>query len=287
MDAVYIFRHSPFHDFEIRYSLRSLARHAPYIRKVWVFGDRPRFLSEDTSLIQHVPHEYTARLVGVRTPVTSFFLLMVLASLIPELEFEYLLWSDDHYLLKDYSIRAAQTTRYHADLALAKLSGSRMQGWRLALARTARTLLRLGYPAYNFETHTPHYLTRKMVFEAYSDFHEVIPTDRLARLTGPTAILNHAHKSERMALTRLQDENSMCGFWYMPPRYEEVVEASKGKTFFNFDDLAFGQGIRRFLMDRFPGPSKYERKSSASPGSRGLKRPGRLATDCRLARRLW
>jgi hypothetical protein len=48
-------------DVEIRYSLRSLAKYAPYIRKVWIFGDRPAFLSEDTSLIRHVPQSYLTR----------------------------------------------------------------------------------------------------------------------------------------------------------------------------------------------------------------------------------
>jgi hypothetical protein len=41
VDALYLFRHSVYGDVEIRYSLRALAKHAPYIRKVWIFGDRP------------------------------------------------------------------------------------------------------------------------------------------------------------------------------------------------------------------------------------------------------
>ena len=290
MDAVYIFRHSPFHDFEIRYSLRSLARYAPYIRKVWIFGDKPRFLSNDKTLIQHVPHEYTARVVGVQTPVTDFSMLMVLASLIPELGFEYLQWSDDHYLLKDYPISEARKTRYHADLPPVMPAAKVIGKWKQTLRFTADTLRYIGYTAYNFETHTPRCLTRKMVFDAYSDLRKFITEEHFAALTGPTAILNPAYCRERMALTRLKDENSMCGFWQTPPSYEDVVEASEGKTFFNFDDLAFGTGIRRFLMEQFPSPSQYERtrsratrawavssrsRSSAPPGSRSLPRTAR------------
>jgi hypothetical protein len=95
MDALYLFRHSVYGDVEIRYSLRSLAKHAPYIRKVWIFGDRPAFLSEDTRLIEHVPHEYVARVGNFRTPVTNFFLMLYLSSLIPDLAHEYLQFSDD------------------------------------------------------------------------------------------------------------------------------------------------------------------------------------------------
>lgn len=61
MDALYLLRHSPHEDLEIRYSLRSLARHAPHIGKVWIFGDRPAFLTADTSVAERVPHDATAR----------------------------------------------------------------------------------------------------------------------------------------------------------------------------------------------------------------------------------
>ncbi len=52
MDALYVFQHSKAGDEEIRFSLRSLARNAPFLRKVWVFGDRPAFLPHDTSRIE-------------------------------------------------------------------------------------------------------------------------------------------------------------------------------------------------------------------------------------------
>jgi hypothetical protein len=64
MDVVYLFRHSPNQDFEIRQSLRSIDRHAPYIRKVWIFGDRPSFISDDTSLLEHVPTSTRRRSSG-------------------------------------------------------------------------------------------------------------------------------------------------------------------------------------------------------------------------------
>ncbi len=98
MDALYLFRHSVYGDVEIRYSLRSVAKYAPYIRKVWIFGDRPAFLSEETSLIEHVPHSYVTRSGNFRTPVTNFFLLLYLSSLIPDLDHEYLFFSvSAHY----------------------------------------------------------------------------------------------------------------------------------------------------------------------------------------------
>src|SRR5205814_4569364 len=85
LDIVYLFRHSKHGDREIRFSLRSVARHLPFIRKVWIFGDRPDFLSDDRAIVEHVPHEYIAPLLGCRIPVRNDFFLLALASLLPEL----------------------------------------------------------------------------------------------------------------------------------------------------------------------------------------------------------
>ena len=111
MDALYLFCHSVHGDVEIRYSLRSLDKYAPYIRKVWIFCDRPEFLTDDASLIQHVPHEYAARVGNFRTPVTNLFLQIFLSSLIPNLDHDYLLFCDDFFLLRPYGIDEARKAR--------------------------------------------------------------------------------------------------------------------------------------------------------------------------------
>ncbi len=257
MDALYVFKHSVNEDFELRYSLRSVERHAPYIRKIWVYGDRPKFLSDDTRLIEHVPHVATSRVLGVKTPVTNFFLLMFLSSLIPDLSSEYLFFSDDFYLLRDYPVEEARKDRYIEDMTKNTVRGRGI--WVEALWRTYDALIRLGYTGYNFETHTPAFLTRKRVMDAYCDLKDFITEDRWYGMLGPTAILNHAYKQEKMPLTNLLEENIRSGFWGAPPAYEEVVKQTEGKQFFNFDDLAFGDVIRRFLTERFPEPSRFEK----------------------------
>jgi Stealth protein CR2, conserved region 2 len=258
MDALYVFKHSPNDDFEIRYSLRSIEQYAPYIRKVWIYGDKPEFISEDTSLIEHVPHEATSRVLGVKTPVTNFFLLIFLSSLIPDLSFEYLFFCDDFYFLKPHSIEESRKDRYLEDLAQAKSRGRGL--WKDSLWRTFDLLTRLGYSGYNFETHTPGYLTRKRVMDAYCDFKDFITEDRFYGMLGLSAILNHAYKREKMKLTHVAEEKSRFGFWGKPPAFEDVVQQSAGKMYFNFDDPAFGESIQKFLMERFPTRSRYEKE---------------------------
>lgn len=268
MDAVYIFKHSVNDDFEIRYSLRSIEKYAPFIRKVWVYGDRPEFISNDTSIIEHVPHERTSRILNLKTPVTNTFMLMFLSSLIPDLSHEYLFFSDDFFLLKQITQQTAKKVLFVEDMALTPLASRGRGQWIDAMWRTFDLLIRLGYTGYNFETHVPTYLTRSQVMNAYCDFKDFVTEDRWYGMIGPTAILNHAFRNEAMTIYNLKAENSRGGFWINPPEsYEAVLEETAGKTFFNFDDDAFNNNIRRFLTERFPAPSKYENVLELQNGS--------------------
>lgn len=257
MDALYVFRHSSFNDIEIRYSLRSINMYMPWVRKVWIFGDRPAFLTDDASLVQHVPHHYVARVGDFRTPVTNFFHMLFLASLIPEMEFEFLWFCDDFTLLKHLPEKEARKNRCLQDLGEVQNRGTGL--WKGSLWRTYDLLQRLGYPGYNFETHVPTYYTKKRVFEAWCDFRDFTSQDRWYGMLGPTAILNHALKHEQFELTRLSDDDSRAGFWGQTADYKDVLSKATGKQFLNFDDHAFGDGMRRFLSERFPTKSIYEK----------------------------
>jgi hypothetical protein len=256
MDALYLYKHSKQDDSEILYSLRSLERYAPYIRKVWIFGDRPHFLSNDRSIVECVPHSDLAGVLGVSVPVTNSFLLLALSSLIPELEFEYLKFSDDYVLMRDYPPEEARKDRFLEDLSQVS---SRSTGlWIDSLWRTYDVLARLGYSGFNFEIHAPTYLTKRRALEAYRDFRDFVTEDRWFGMLGPTAILNHAVKHGQTQLVNIVEEESRLGYIVEQPRYEDIVLDSEGKTFLFFDDEAFGPAIRRFLEERFPTPSRYE-----------------------------
>ena len=65
LDAVYLFCHSDNGDRELQCSLRSVAASVPWVRKVWIFGDRPEWLvAEDKAIVELVPHEYLTPIMG-------------------------------------------------------------------------------------------------------------------------------------------------------------------------------------------------------------------------------
>ena len=256
MDVVYFVQHSQHDDEELRYSLRSLAKHLPWIRKVWIFGDRPKFLSHDWSTIEHVSWEQIAWLGRFKTPVKNFFLQVFLASLWPELDFEFLVFCDDYIVLDNLSPIVAKRIRYLENLDEVQVRGTGV--WKQSLWRTYDWLKQLGYPGYNFVTHSPTHMTKKRVFEAYADLEDFVTEDRFAGMLAHLAILNHAYHQQPFPLTHLSEEGLYAGIHDHPAAFEEICLASAGKVYLNFDDICFTDDMRRFLAERFPTPCVFE-----------------------------
>lgn len=252
MDALYFYNKSPHNGEELRYSLRSVQRHAPYIRKVWIFGDEPDFISKDKSIIEHVAHA-DVNALKVKTPVTNFFLLYFLSSLIPGLSHDYLRFSDDFILLADLSEEEARKDRYLRDMSKVpdKIWAAQISTpYTDCLRATYHHFRRLHKPnVYNFETHTPAFMTKSRCMHAYLALKDSVTEHRWTGLLGATAILNCARDLNLASY-------ELMGCYQKDPGLEwlEINE----KPFFNFDDEAYGNGIKEFLGKKFPDVSKYE-----------------------------
>lgn len=255
MDILYLFRHSAAGDFEIRHSLRSVQKYLPYIRKIWILGDRPRFLSDDTSVIEHVPHGYVAGIASYRLPLRNLFLLTFLGSLIPKLNHEFLVCGDDYFMLDHVSEEEMREDRVLENLDELKSRGRGI--WKDALWRTYDLLKRLDYPCYNFETHCPAYMTKTRVLEAFCAFRDFVTEDYLYGPLAFTSIQNHACKYGAVKLAFMSPDNPRAGF-YAPSDYNAIRAGCDGKKFLNFDDAGFNDDMRRYLKERFPEPSVFE-----------------------------
>ncbi|MCZ2340350.1 MAG: hypothetical protein LC104_00975 [Bacteroidales bacterium] len=269
MDVVYLFHHSTHGDEELRYSVRSLTRHAPWVRKVWVFGDRPKWLTADTTAVEHVPHEAIAWVIGCRTPVVNTFLMVYLAALLPDVASDFLLCADDYILLADLAPDQAIQPRYLENLdATAHQRGAGL--YRDALWRTYDLLKRFGYPRLNYEVHVPAHLTKRRVLAAARDFEDFITEDRYYGPLAQLAILNHAQRHEGFTPILLTEEG-YTGFHFRPFTYDQIWAGCVGKRFLNFDDEAYNADMQRFLAERFPDPCLYE--TGATPMVRAVSVP--------------
>lgn len=255
-DALFVFKHSSRGDREIRYALRGISENAPFIRKVWIFGDRPDFIGNDTKLIEHVPHEYVARIGDFRTPIRNTFLMVFLGSILPELTSEFVLFNDDFILLRTLTRADLLTQRYVENMADSKSRGRGL--FKDALWRTHDILKRFDYSVLNFENHVPTLLTKRQVLDAYLHFEDFITEDRYGGLLAQTTILNYALKSQAFPTIHLGQEGRHTGFHFREFSYEDIAVKCYGKTFLNFDDEAFNPAMLQFLSERFPDPCQFE-----------------------------
>lgn len=257
MDIVYFFRHSPHDDVELRYSLRSVAAHYPSVGKVWILGDRPRFLADDVSRIEHLPWSATGRLLGFESPQRNFFRMLLCAAVIADLPAEFLCFSDDFILLRPWSESQARTIYYLEDLCQVRSRGSGL--WTESLWRTFDVLQRLGYPGYNFETHVPAYFRKRWIIEAYDDLRDWVCGDPWHGILGISSVLNHALHRHGLAIDSLTDRRLRAGFYGQLCQAEPLRRIGAEKAFLNFDDAAFGPPLVEFLQRRFPDRCRYEK----------------------------
>jgi hypothetical protein len=258
VDIVYLFRHSKYDDLEIRYSLRSVAKHAPFIRKVWIFGSKPAFISDDKSIIEHVPQEYLAPLLNLKQTVRDDCTLLLLASLIPDLAFHFLRFADDYILLQPVMREHFCKPRALQDLSQATTRGTGK--WKEQLWRTFDVLTKHGYTGHNFEVHVPQPLNKKLVFETYMAFRPFTRTERYGGILSETAMFNYAIRHFGQSFKWLHDDDSRAGFYGKCPTPNELADVCQNKLFLSFDDGAFGAPVQKFLQKMFPIRCKYERR---------------------------
>jgi hypothetical protein len=320
MDVLYIYRRSSQEELELRYSLRSVAKHLPYIGKVWIFGDQPAFLCDDRSMIEHVPQEYTAGISNYRLPVVNLFLQVFLGSLIPNLATEFLLFADDYVLLdfvseddirKDRALEnlslspreraGVRAVEFHnragesAPCSLSPCTRERVPGvgvkaveqsrgslWHEALWRTLDLLSRFNLPLFNFEAHVPAFMTKARVLEAFCAFRDFITEDRLYGPLACTSILNLAAKNDPANVVLLSEEKSRAGV-YAPVDLATIRAHCEGKKFLNFDEAGFNDHMRRYLDELFPNRSIYETRSVEQPSRPSNETPIRsVSFDCTI-----
>jgi hypothetical protein len=257
-DIVYLFSRITHSDEELLYSLRSVAVNLPWVRNVWIFGDRPDWMSEDKSTIEHVSQNYIARALGCPSPVTNDFLMLFMATLIPGLAFDFVRFSDDYIVLQPLTREELCTVRVQEELSQVPVRGSSQ--FQDMLWHTYDVLKQYGYPGYNFDDHVPMPYTRQIVFEAFCAFRDFITPERYRGMLSGMTICNYAAKHHGLKFLGPETPSFRAGFYFTPPAtVAEVAAACEGKRFLNFDDAAYGPALQAFLADRFPDKCKYER----------------------------
>lgn len=240
---------------EIRYALRSYEMYCPWIRQVWIVGYLPPYLDPDQ--IIHIPEEaVTPRGVFVESEVRR------LVNELPGLADDYVLGSDDCYLLRPV------TPVDLGPLWLQDLSSVADRGsnpWQLMLWRTHDLLVHMGYPAHNYEAHTPTTVNRALYREMARRF---VNTELVAhhRYHGICSISAYWNMLECRPSRRPADDVRVGLLTTEDAATEDLIAGkTEGMTFLYHNDAGLTPALKAFLAAWFDRPSRFERPEGNPP----------------------
>jgi hypothetical protein len=146
------YQNEPAGDWELFYSLRSVAKHLKGFRRIWILGSPPQFRE---------PVGVPCDCIPVSDPTLSkqqnVRRKLLVACHTTQIADRFVLMNDDFYFLKDYEVSAlplfcSGTLKEHIEWREPNNPGS---PYVAALKATERELRRIRLPAKDFELHVP------------------------------------------------------------------------------------------------------------------------------------
>ncbi len=236
MDVVYILgKGTNWKDNEIRYSLRSLAKHADKIDKVFIIGQCPDFL---TGVI-HYPHPdpHSCKELNIMEKIMR-------ACELGEVSSNFFLVNDDHFFMQDFSL--AKYPYYYSGTLSEYFEGANKFGrYTQAVGNTMKALSENKLSGKFFNVHHPIVINKskfKKVMKQY-DWNVL-----------------HGYVIKSLYCNTLAIEGEPIKDCKITRRVglPEILKIIEGKPLFSTGD-AFSQDMRDFLGKTFPSKSPWEK----------------------------
>lgn len=250
MDVVYLLgKGSPFGDAELRWSLRSIAKHAANVGRVVLVGECPTWI--DRTEVLHVPFEE-------KGPSKHHNMMAKVLHVIDEgiVDSGFLLSSDDHVYIADVDFDR-YPVYFRGDLkSEAEYNGRALNKYRRSLVDTKNLLDEFGYPSLCFHGHVNTHIEPECA-DAVREMVSVSPGGRYGYEVTDMFMNVLADRYDFDAVVRpdvkIQAFDSDGGAL-------KLGERLRGYDCFSFGDAAVRDGLGDFLDRTFPDPCKYERK---------------------------
>lgn len=235
MNFVYPLGSGSLHDnLELKLSLRSIERHCK-VGDVFIIGEKPLWLSHNAYYIPYPDrskHNKDGNMIQKIVKycevgwTDSFFVRM----------------SDDQIVLAD----DPDFTPYHCGKLSDKAS---MSGgdWHKRAFVTMKMLDDNGYPTWNYDTHAPVLMFKSFIEKA---------TDRIDKYF---AFYDRGYVINSLIYNMVNERPDP-----VPEKHViRVLTADwiepEGYTFLNFNDYGFTDKLQKWLLNRFPEPSRFEK----------------------------
>lgn len=226
-------------DFELKLSLRSVEKYCNPT-EVFIIGEKPSWL--DTDYARFIPYPDHS----VHNKDGNMIQKILLYSKIEWTDSFFIRMSDDQVILKP----EPDFMPYHNGL-LDEVASLTQGDWYKRAFFTVKMLRDVGYNTFNFDIHAPVLIHKK-------DLSEVV--DRIDRYF---AFYDRGYVINSLIFNMV---GGAYGFKYdsMPDKHVLRLKTAdwedpEGYTFLNFNDYAFTDKLQKWLLNRFPTPSKFEK----------------------------
>lgn len=236
MDIVYILKKGGSHwqDNELRYSLRSLNQNVKDVRKVFVIGHKPAFLSDK---VIHVPHEdiYMNKARNIMAKAKR-------AAEDTRISQNFMLWNDDYFAIHPFS---AKDYPYYYKCDLEHTIRINHGEYKLHCEATLKTLKERELDYKNFDAHYPIIYNKAKLKSMISCFDWNIPFGYILR-----SMYCNFYRIEGEFNLDCKTNSQMAR-----PHIPKIVESNH---FMSIGDNALNAAFREYLEKKFPHPSQYE-----------------------------
>ncbi len=237
---------------ELRYSLRSLEKHLQAEFRVWIVGDLPGWI--DPTAVHFIPHK---RCEGMQENTTYDAISKILLFIShPDTSLYFIRMYDDIYLLQNADL--VEIGQFRAMYDWKSLPEKHGTGtWWEQLRRTLRFVTRKGYHGWNTETHLPELFNKEKLKWAI-DIYDALKN----RLLTSTLYFNTFYPNiEPLLFSKeyaIQFYDNHDNQFYTSSE-GNLQEKCKGKMYLNHNDKGLNENLKKFLMQRFPDKSRFER----------------------------
>lgn len=241
---VYPYLHQLSQGEELKYSIRSICKHAKFPFDILIIGDKPNWYNGKCIEMPPIRGKRFTRAFDIARKLDVICGTEYISD-------DFLYCYDDQYFinpvqLEDLSgaISLNQITDYKEPRV-----GSEV--WRELMNRTVSALVNNGHEVcYNYETHLPRLLNRsrlKLIIDGY-DLHR-------QPLLFSTLYFNEYYSEPKVILEK---ENNIKAGIYKPLPADKIRAMCQGKLVLNHGEAAYNHMMKLFLKNSFPEKCQFE-----------------------------
>jgi len=230
-------------DFELRYSLRSLAIQ-PWVGNIYLVGYAPSWVALNPPIngIFHLPCDDTQR-----NKDANIIRKVLTACGLPQLSEDFIVNSDDHYILGEVGIGDLGPWLESEEVVAGFIRRALSSIWCRHLVNTLNFCKATGRPRRAWECHAP-YLVNKTLYQ------KLMPTAPWQK----GRILSHIYYNLLDIKEPKQATPSLCLRVKQLITPGQLRRGVEGKKFLNHTDIGLCPAVREYLNELYPVPSKWE-----------------------------